>query len=123
METLLEKSIHKKAAFCIKPYVENAELALRTTGDCMHPTIQDGDIVYLRKTNLQALINNKIYVFDIKVEIVPLIKRYKPSMLDEYISLVPDNPLYRSMLVPKHLIVGVYEVLDIRPATQITRIK
>ena len=82
--------------------------ALRISGDCLEPTLRDGEYVFVSEA--QAPVDGRIVLAQLDSEYT--LKRYYKRA--DGVELKPDNPKYRSIkvasnkLVIKGVVVGTY---------------
>lgn len=100
----------------IIPSFKGADFLIGVKGSSMYPRYNSGDIVACKRLNLQDLFFqwNKVYVLD--TDQGPLIKRIKPGMDKDHVTIVSDNKDYEPFeLAIDHiyhvaLVVGVIKV-------------
>ena len=78
------------------PNSRNRIFAFKVDGDCMEPTLQDGDIVFVDKQFDMNDVDVRIVVVRIDGEETTLKRFYKR---DSFIELRPDNPKHPPITV------------------------
>lgn len=93
---------YTRMKFKVSEVPKGADFGIRIAGDSMEPTIQNGSIVFVRKTS--ALRNNDIGIFMVDVE-ESVCKRYIKN--GKTVELHSDNPSHLPIILKPHQQLGI----------------
>ena len=93
------------------PLIEECDFAYRTTDEAMNPEVMVGTMVFLKKTDIEAIISGGLYVIVCTNYVILRRVRVDDSAEGRVLRLEVSNPLYDNTTIAAEQVLGVYRVV------------
>ena len=93
------------------PLIEECDFAYRTTDEAMSPEVMVGTMVFLKKTDIEAIISGGLYVIVCANYVILRRVRVDDSVERRVLRLEVANPLYDNTAIAAEQVLGIYRVV------------